>query len=98
MATKRDLQNAVDFYNERYCKKSKNMLVISQAYGGYSVVLTGKRNRKTHRPLVGSLGTAVANVGNAYHDTATNTLNRLYKEDSRGYLKSSIEFYDRRRH
>lgn len=98
MATKKDLQNAVDFYNERYCKKTKNMLAISQAYGGYAVVLTGKRNRKTGRPLVGSIGTGHANVGNSYHDTATNTLNGLYKADSRGYLKSSIEFYDKGRY
>lgn len=90
MATKKDLQDAVKRFNSKYCKRTKNHLVISQAYGGYSVELTGKRNKRTHRLLKGAMSGSAC-VGNPYHDTATKTLNSLYKADSRGWLKSVVK-------
>lgn len=43
--TKKDLQKQVDYLNERYFKNSVDKLVVDQAYGGYQVNLTGKRNK-----------------------------------------------------
>jgi hypothetical protein len=99
MATKKDLQNYVDELNGRYCQNTKNYLIISQAYGGYCVVLTGKtyyRGSKKHYKK-GSMGSAAAYIGNPYHDTATNTLEGLYKADSRGNILYTIKCYERRK-
>lgn len=49
MARKNDLQHEIDRLNNKYCKSGKNKLKLSQAYGGYQVVLTGK----TKNQLVG---------------------------------------------
>ena len=94
MATKKDLQEHVKHLNEKYCKNTKNKLVISQAYGGYSVVLTGKTYKRGKKTFYRkhSLGSAVVGVGNDWHDTATNTLNGLYKAESRGWLQSQIKY------
>ena len=46
MATKRELEIEVERLNEKYCKRGKNEFAISYAYGGYEVVLTGKRDKK----------------------------------------------------
>lgn len=43
MATKKDLEREVERFNEKYCKSGPNKFAISQAYGGYQVVLTGKK-------------------------------------------------------
>ena len=94
MANRKDLENLVDFYNKRYCRNTKNELTIHKAYGGYCVELTGKRNKRTGRWLKGSLGSGVADVGNPYHDTATKTIEGLYKADSRGWLKSAIRSHE----
>ena len=96
MATRKDLENCVDFLNKKYCKNTKNHLVISRAYGGYSVDLTGKRNKRTGRWLKGSIGSGHANIGNPYHDTASKTIQGLYNADSRGYIKSAIRHYENR--
>ena len=96
MATKRDLQREVERLNDRYCKYTKNKLAISQAYGGYSVELVGKRNKRTHQLLKGAMHGS-ASVGNAYHDTATNTLSGLYKADARGWVKSAVHAYEPKR-
>ena len=99
MATKRDLQNYVNELNKKYCKNTKNELVIHQAYGGYSVELTGKTYKHGNRTYwrKGSIGSGCASVGNDYHDTATNTLNALYKADSRGWVKSTIRNHENRK-
>ena len=89
MANYKDLQREVDRLNNKYCKRTKNELTISRAYGGYCVMLVGKRNKRTGRLLKGAM-TGASWVGNQYHDTATNTLNSLYIADSRGWVKSVI--------
>lgn len=98
MATKKDLQDAVKYFNNKYCKNTKNHLVISQAYGGYCVGLTGKRNKRTGKPLKNSVGTGFCSVGaNDWHDTASNTIEGLYKADSRGWMKNQIRHYEKRK-
>ena len=94
MATKKDLQEHVNHLNEKYCKNTRNKLVISQAYGGYSVVLTGKTYKRGNKTFYrkGSLRSGVVGVGNDWHDTATNTLNGLYKAESKGWLQSQIKY------
>ena len=99
MATKKDLQNYVNELNVRYCLNTKNYLVISQAYGGYCVELTGKtyyKGTKKHYKK-GSLGSAAADIGNPYHDTATKTIEALYKADVRGWILNKIKYYEKRK-
>ena len=99
MATKKDLQCVVSDLNNKYCKNTKNHLVINQAYGGYSVLLTGKtykRGGKTHYRK-DSLRSAAINIGNSYHDTATKTIEGLYKADSRGWIKHEIKYAEKRK-
>lgn len=99
MATKKDLINHVNYLNDKYCKNTKNKFAISQAYGGYSVVLTGKtyqRGNKTHWKK-GSIGSGHVCVGNQWHDTANNTLNGLYKSEAKGFLQSTVKFYNKRK-
>lgn len=95
MATKNDLIDEVERLNKKYCKTGKNQLVINQAYGGYEVMLTGKKS-KTGRPLKNSLGTGCASITDG-HDTASKTLENLFKSESRGWLESLIKFYNKRR-
>lgn len=94
MATKKDLFKEIDRLNKKYCKGGKNRLVVSQAYGGYQVCLTGKK-KKSGGYYKGSLNSGCASITNG-HDTATNTLNSLYKSDSRGWLSSDIKYYNRK--
>ena len=93
LATYRDLQAEVNRLNNKYCKRTKNELTISRAYGGYSVELVGKRNKRTGKRLKGAM-TGSSSVGNQYHDTATNTLMALYKADARGWVKNSVKSHE----
>lgn len=98
MATKKDLCREVARLNDKYCKNTKNHLVVGEAYGGYEVQLRGKeykRGKKTFRRK-GSLSGAVS-IGNQYHDTATKTLEGLCKADSRGWVKNQIRYYEKRK-
>ena len=92
MATKRELEIEVERLNEKYCKRGKNEFAISYAYGGYEVVLTGKRDKKGNYKK-GSLGSGVASITDG-HDSATNTLNSLYKSESRNWLQSQVKYYN----
>ena len=95
MATKKDLFNEVDRLNKKYCSKTKNKLCVSQAYGGYEVCLTGKRYKNNPKKWRG-IGSGQANVTYG-HDTATNTLNSLYRAESKGWLRSQIRHYEKPR-
>lgn len=98
MATKKDLVQHVNYLNEKYCKNTKNHFVISQAYGGYSVALTGKTYKRGNRTYwkKGSIGSGHGSTGaNPYHDTATNTLNSLYKAEAKGWLQSNLKHYEK---
>ena len=99
MVTKKDLFSRVNALNRKYCKNTKNVLRVSQAYGGYEVQLTGKKDKRyknKNRWLKGSLGSGVACITYG-HDTARNTLNKLNEYDSKGYVRSSIRHYQKRR-
>lgn len=97
MATKKDLQNEIKRLNVKYCKNTKNKIDIDQAYGGYQVVLTGKKfKNNTKKYYKNSLGSGCASLTYGY-GTATNALNDLYKSESKGWLKSSIRHYEKRR-
>ncbi len=97
MATKKDLQREVDRLNEKYCKNTKNHLVVSEAYGGYAVELEGKYYKRGNKffKRKGAMSGA-ASIGNDYHDTATKTLASLLKADSKGWVKNSIRHYEKK--
>lgn len=95
--TKKDLQNHVDHLNNKYCKNTKNKLVIHQAYGGYQVMLTGKTYNRGNKTFYrkGSLRSSGVEIGNTWHDSAKNTLVGLYKAESKGWLQSQIKWRDK---
>jgi len=96
MSTKKDLQMEVDRLNAKYCKNTKNHLVISKNIGGYAVELEGKYYKRGNKYFKrkGSISGA-ASIGQDWHDTATNTLAALHKADSRGLVKEKIRFYEK---
>ncbi len=96
MARFKDLQAEVDRLNAKYCKHTRNYLEVDRAYNGYSVILTGKRDKRTGKILKGAMQGA-SDIGNQYHDTATNTLAGLYKAEARGWLKESIKYHEPQR-
>ena len=94
MATKKDLQYEINRLNNKYCKGGKNKLGLHQAYGGYQVVLTGKR-KKAGGYYKNSLGSGMASITTGY-ESATKTLDSLYRSDSKGWLGSSVKIYNRK--
>lgn len=93
--TKKDLQYEVDRLNNKYCKNTKHKLYVSQAYGGYQVNLTGKR-RKDGKGFRGYLGSGATHITYG-HDTARNTLKKLFEVDSRGYIKEKVNYYEKQK-
>lgn len=99
MATKKDLENEVKRLNEKYCKNTKNHLVISRANGGYSVGLTGKFVKKGGKWVKKKHSmSGMADIGNSWHDTANNTLNGLYKADAKGWIKETIKHHEKNKY
>ena len=97
MATKKDLYLEVKRLNDKYCKKTKNKIGISEAYGGYQVVLTGKKKKNSYsKYLKNSLGSGCASITYGY-GSARSVLSDLYKSDSKGWLKSSIKHHEKRK-
>ncbi len=94
MATFRDLKDEVSRLNRKYCKNTKNYLDIDRAYGGYQIVLTGKRCKNKPKWRKNSLGSGCASVTTGY-PSATKALSDLYRADSRGWLRSSIRHYEK---
>lgn len=95
MASRADLKREVERLNKKYCKNTKNELMVSGAYGGVKVNLTGKeykRGKKTHW-YKGSLGSGQADITYGYTSPKA-TLFKLYEADSKGWLKSSIKRYE----
>ena len=95
MATKKELREEIDRLNKKYCKNTKNKLVLGSAYGGYQVQLTGKRYKNNPRKWRG-IGSGVSSMTYGFQ-SAKNTLNNLYEIDSKGYLRSRIKDYERPR-
>lgn len=95
MASKKDLYDEVERLNKKYCKNTKSYLRVSQAYGGYEVVLTGKPYNKGSKTYYrGRLGSGSTPVGNDYHGSIKDTLFGLYKADSKGNVKRKIKYWD----
>ena len=97
--TKKDLQAHVDSLNLKYCKNTKNKFRLSQAYGGYQIVLTGKtykRGSKLHWKK-DSIGSGCADITYG-HDTARNTLNEAYRLEAKGWLQSSLKHYEKNKY
>lgn len=92
MATIKDLKNEVERLNRNYCKLKKVKFDISYAYGGYEIVLKAKENKNGTLKKT-RLGSGCASITDG-HDTATNTLNALWKSEARGWLQNSIRFYN----
>lgn len=97
MATKQDLQKEVNRLNRKYAKNQPNQLEIHQAYGGYTVDLVGKRDKrsKKYKLRKGAMHGA-ASVGNQYHDTATKTLQGLKTAEERGWVRSAFKTHSPR--
>ncbi len=95
MASKKDLYSEVDRLNKKYCSTTKNKLVVDKAYGGYQVCLTGKRYKNNPHKWRG-IGSGCSGITH-YHDTANNTLNALYRAESKGELRSKVRFYEKPR-
>lgn len=93
MTTLKDLRDYVKAINNVLCKNTKNEFIVTQAYGGYGVSLTGKKNRNGTRKK-GSLGTAQHQVSNG-HDTAKKTIDYLSRRYTLGYLKEDVRRYER---
>ena len=79
-----DLRNEVKDLNERYAKRSKYHLVISYAYGGYSVHIRAKDK------YIKLLGSGVSEI-TCGHDSARNTIDKLMLADSRGWINEAFK-------
>jgi len=87
--TKKDLISYVNFLNNDLCKNTKNCFIVTSAYGGYGVSLTGKKNKNGSRKK-GSLNTAHVQVSNG-HDSARKTIEYISKSYSKGWLKDIVK-------
>ena len=92
MTTKQDLQKEVNRLNRKYCKNTKNHLVIDKNGFGYSVNLTGKQDKRYKRfsTRKGSLGTAQVRVSGYYSGTKSEVKQRLLKNERDGSLRRII--------
>ena len=92
--TRKHLENVVDDLNRTLCKRSKNELYVQGAYGGYRVLLTGKRDKRTKRGYrKGSLGSGATDItyGN---QSAAKTIDDLYATVRSGSLKRTLNYWD----
>lgn len=88
--TIKDLKCEVAKLNEKYCKDTKNEFVVSQAYGGCRVELTGKC-KKGGGWVEGSLGSGCSSITNGYQ-SARQTFYDLCVYDSKGGIERAIQF------
>ena len=79
-------------YNKKYCKNTNNELKVDCAYGGYQVVLTGKR--KKNGGFKGPLGSGTVEITYG-HQSARDTLADLWKYDSKGDIKNKVKSYNK---
>ena len=96
--TKKELQAVVDDYNKRYCKKTKNELVLTGAYGGYGIRLTGKKDKrckKTVRWRKGSLRSGQTDVTYGYQ-SPSKVLDEFHGIVRTGGLKRKIKYWEGR--
>jgi hypothetical protein len=91
-----DLNKEVDRLNKKYCKNTKNHLVVGKNGYGYSVNLTGKtykRGKKTHwrKGSIGSGEVRMTGLGK----TKSETIDRIRQEERSGNLKRVIRKRER---
>jgi len=91
---KKELYDEVARFNKKYCKDTKNKLRVGSAYGGYRVELTGKQYANNPHRYRG-IGSGCASVGCGGFLTPTQALNELYRAESKGYLRSTINHYEK---
>ena len=98
MAKLKDLQFEVDFINNKYCKNTKNHLVIGKENGAYVVGLAGKKVKHGNDVSYckGSLGSRFHQI--TPYDNASNTILDLYKKDSHGLLKYVIQKVEQKKY
>lgn len=86
-----DLNQEVDRLNKKYCKNTKNHLVIGKNGYGYSVNLTGKtyKRGKKHLWKKGSIGSGEVRL-TGLGKTKKETLERIRSEEQSGHLKHVI--------
>lgn len=95
MATKQDLQKEVNRLNRKYAKNQPNQLEIRQGYGGYSVNLVGKQDKRSKKFKLrkGAMhGAALV----AWHATSTKTLRSLKEAEERGRVRSAFKAHSPR--
>lgn len=90
--TKADLQREVSRLNRKYCKNTKNHLIIDKNGFGYSVNLTGKPDKryKRFRTRKGSLGTAQVRVSGYYSGTPREVKERLLRNERDGSIRRIV--------
>jgi hypothetical protein len=91
--TRKDLEEVVNDYNNRYCQNTKHHLQVDGAYNGYKVVLTGKPYKNSQK-WRGRLGSGCYSITDGYQ-TARDTINAFYKQDYNGAVKSSIKYWEK---
>lgn len=92
-----DLNREVNRLNKKYCKNTRNHLVVGKNGNGYSVNLTGKPDKRYkgswHR-LKGSMGTSEARVSGYYSGTKSEVKTRLLQNEKDGTLKRIIKNHE----
>lgn len=93
--TKKELQAQVDSLNNTMCKNTKHKYVVSGAYGGYQVQLTGKRS-KDGKGWRGALRSGNTSVTSGYQSART-TLNDLNSKVVSGEAKRQLSYWEKQK-
>lgn len=95
--TKKKLQQLVDSLNKKYCANSKNYLIIDEAYGGYQIMLTGKKDKRTKNKFIkNSLESGREFITYGHHPINT-TYQYLLQQDGKGAVLNTIKYHNRKR-
>lgn len=89
-----DLNGEVKRLNKKYCKNTKNHLVVDKNKLGYSVNLTGKPDKRFkdgRHKRKGSLGSGQVRVSGYYSGTKREVKNRLLQNEKDGTLRRIIK-------
>lgn len=92
---RQELFDEVKRFNNKYCRNTKNKLVVGSAYGGYQVQLTGKRYKNNPNKWRG-IGSGASSVTWGFQ-TPKDTLGELYKAESKGWLRNQIRQHEKPR-
>lgn len=87
-----DLRKLVEAINEDKTKDKNVLLVVSGAYGGYQVQLTGKYDKTTNQYL-SKLRSAATRITDGFM-SARETISRLYEALFGGKIETLIEIWN----